>query len=118
MEMSKAEARALLRQPRVKLAYRDGFPIVIPMPVAVVKADPAQERATRFAQRTLYDVRPKPGKDGGTPKGVGERKQIEYKSVHVFKVGKTASAHQRDKLIPAIERDDLLDRVMAGLEVL
>lgn len=56
----------------------------------------AAERSIRRFQGTLYAVRPKPGHDGGTPKTVRERLQVQYMTTHVFKNARG-------------ERDDWLD---------
>ena len=94
--MNKRELRALLDAPRIRVAWDDGHKIMVPVPIAVVPAHAGQERGVRFKQGTLYDVRPKPGHDGGTPLTVTARRQIEYKGVRVFKPSRS-------------ESDDMLD---------
>ena len=90
--MDKAQLRSVLQpMERKRVAWADGWPVVIGIPVRVVATPMSQESAVRFKQGTLYDVRPKPGHDGGTPLTVTARKQIEYKGVRVFKPSRSES---------------------------
>lgn len=93
---SKAAIRAKLAQP-LMVAYDDGEPILVPVPVATIPADSKQERRVRWQQKTLTSVRPKPGHDGGTPTGVFQRKAIVY-------------SHGRTMWPGKCEVDDALDK--------
>lgn len=85
--MEKSAMRALLASAkRTRVAWADGWPVEVAIPVAVIPPEAKAERRVRWVQHTDTDVRPKPGK---SPNAAAGRYAIEAKRAHFMRnIGK------------------------------
>lgn len=109
---TKAQLRAEIEAHKTRTYFHDGWPVVLPVPVTVVKSDRFQELSIRRKQGTAY-MRPKPGHDGGTPQKASDRRQIEYVSRKVTRKGEVLHPLTRVMQNAKLGQVDILDEAVA-----